>query len=365
VTDVNRLLRQMLTDEYIEEYGVVANTHATYQTESHFLRPGPHADLLMSGRAEEMGMTFRQKVNSHTATHQATAAAGAAASAIVPFLETQPSSREVAHASGASKPTRYKIQPLVLASSSGSSARLAKTSLVTYQGSSSRGHSPITGGPAHHPSVVYTVDDDDDLSVRAQPKTIRPHPKKKEKKAASAGSGAAAGIGGGADQSIDVIELSSDEEESDDQESEEDTHRAAAPARPPPSRAPVQRKKPAKQTPQQARGSMAPIFHTVRAPSSSAAAPRRSAAAASPRTAQLAKAHAITPTSVSTDEEMEVESIEESQTMRANAGQDQNDQQEFAPDDLVRGPHTTTTQRTEDVGVNDHTWYEVSLGSSC
>lgn len=344
ITDVSRLLQQLVTDDYLEEYTMVQNTHAQYQTESHFLRPGAHARKLLQPSAPEIGMTFRTKVNAHHA-QQASAQANTAQATmeLVPFLPTQP----------AHEGMRSKIRPLSLANGSSlvKPIRLAKSLPIPLMGPPShrtptsssrptRSPSPLSASLPHR-AVVDVVDAGGALSVLPlQPKLAA---KKKPAKAKATPTKPAQMIPGAVQAMPPVsggdlaqpIELTSDEEEGDP-ESESDLSSATTPAPAPvpaPAPAPKARKKASHPAggvaPSSApRGSIAAAFSHVRQP-----APAR------PRPAAVAKAQAI-PLE---DDELELESIDESQggLPMATDADEEAEGPAFQPEDLVRNLEIT------------------------
>ena len=377
--DTLRLIRHMCTEDYLEEYSHVVNPHATYQVESYFLRPGHRSQDLLNGQVDEMGMTFKQKVNSQQSIANSTAA-GIAATAIVPFMPTQPTNNASTYANtipmtttahrlshsgsnvnsnpsndGMDKLNRAKIQPLALASANSTSSR---SKAARVRSSSPRANSPIP--PWKGRAVVYDIVDDDlaidHVSVVAQPKIAKAKPIKKQTnekdKEVSQQPTATSGGGPGntADHPIDVIELSSDGDDAGDAETDDElqplvqpqpSHMPTNPPKQPSATAPSRKKTPSKSSisssssGSSARGPLQLLFDNARQQqqqqqqSLAAAKSVRRLSSLSSGSPRMAKAQVIEP--MTEEEEMQVDSIQVTQDT-VNQDQDQ-----FAPDDLVRG----------------------------
>lgn len=330
VNDVNRLIRQLLAEDYLEEVGFISNPHAQFQNESYYLRLGPRAQRLLGSHSEEINMTFRNRVTAHTsgmgtlianATTTIPHAIGTGTGTGGSAGEDTPL-RARTEAAVAGGKARIKIlQPLVLAmgGSNGKGSRLAKP-LPSATLASGRSPSPVAH-ISRSAAVVHVdldCDSDDDRPILqsrpTKPKPAKPAAKSKAKakrtdSAASASTGSGGGSGGGA---IDVIEIDSAESgDQGEEEEEESMHEveeqpvmrpAAAPA---PAPAPARQQRTLLDT---------YMSRSARVAAPSSAPPRR-APTTSPRvssSAALARAQPIT-TMVSDGDSESLEDIDDSQ----------------------------------------------------
>jgi len=169
VNDVNRLFHQMITEEYLEEYGVTSQ-NSQYPTDMYFLRPGPLAQSLLLGRST-MRMTFRgrDKVNHHTSSYGSSAHAPAPAHAHSPSASLRSSSPSMhesrvgacstkAGSNGSTRKTpRPKVRQALQMTPTPSSKHATPKHTSHMAGVSvSRSHA------ANSHAVVHCLDDDDD-----------------------------------------------------------------------------------------------------------------------------------------------------------------------------------------------------------